>query len=232
MKENIQHLVTVLFDLLPMIWPNPQANLPKIVNMEGLEAINKALSEKKGVLLLFPHFISIYLVGYLLIKAKAFPFSLMYNPPKNPLLKRFFAEKIGQYCNPIFTRKQTRTLIQALKQGKIVLYAPDLEPPRKHAVFAPFFGHLAATYQTTARIAELSGAQIFFIDFCRHESERTYQVSFSQPLVNYPSGNKENDATQINQVIEKSIKEKPSQYLWLYKRFTLSAKGGKTGLYS
>lgn len=229
--QNISHLVTVLMDLLNLVWPARHSPLPSIRAIRGLEHLEAALNRQQGVLLLFPHLISIYLVGYLLIDRLPFSFSLMYNSPKNAVLKTFFDTEIKKHCSPVFTRQETHAMLQYLREGHVIWYAPDLEPKLRHAVFAPFFNRPAATYATTARIAQLSGAVSIPIAFYRDEHTREYDVVFEAPLTDFPSGDPVQDATHLNLTMEKIIRKKPAQYLWLYKRYSRDEQGNKTDYY-
>ncbi|NNM58259.1 MAG: lysophospholipid acyltransferase family protein [Legionellales bacterium] len=221
-------LATTLVEGLNMPWPSKTNIFPQIGRIEGLHYIKQALANQQGVLILFPHFLAVYLVGFLLIPHVEFPFSLMYHPPKNPVLADFFKHNIAKYCSPAFTRKEIRPMIKHLREGNVVWYAPDLEPNKKaHSVFAPFFNIPASTYTTTARIAQLSGAATIPIAFYRRDNEAVYDVCFHPPLANFPSENPIDDAAQVNQVIENIVRVKPEQYLWTYKRFSRNEKGQK-----
>jgi KDO2-lipid IV(A) lauroyltransferase len=228
LKENFALLGALFVEGLNMPWPSKTNIFPAIGNIDGLEYVEQALARKQGVLLLFPHLIAIYLVGCLLIPRVSFPFSLMYNSPKNTVLKRFFDVNIKKYCKDVFTRKDVRPMIQHLREGNLVWYAPDLEPGKKHSIFAPFFNIPAATYTTTARIAQLSNAVTIPIAFYRRENEDVYDVIFHPPLAHFPTGNEIEDATLLNKTVEDIVRVKPAQYLWIYKRFSRRPDGSKT----
>lgn len=220
LQENMRLMGAMLIEWLNMKWPCKHPLIPTIGTITGVEHVEQALAENRGVLLLFPHLIAIYLVGGLLLNKVNFSFGLMYHSPKNAVLKRFFATTIKQYCHTIFTRKDIRPMIQYLRQAKVVWYAPDLEPGKKHRVFAPFFNIPAATYTTTARIIELSGAAAIPIAFYRRDNSDVYDVIFQPPLTNFPEKDEVANATRLNKMTEDIIRVKPAQYLWIYKRFS------------
>lgn len=228
LKENFALMGALLVEGLNMAWPSKTNIFPTIGNISGLEHVEQALARKQGVLLLFSHQMAVYLVGCLLIPKVNFPFSFMYNSPKNAVLKRLFDVHTRKYCKYVFTRKDVRPMIQHLREGNLVWYSPDLEPGKKHSVFAPFFNIPAGTYTTTARIAQLSDAVSIPIAFYRRENEDVYDVIFHPPLTNFPSGNDIEDATLLNKIVEDIIRVKPAQYLWIYKRFSRRPDGSKT----
>lgn len=199
-------------------------------DIRGLAQLEKALQEGHGVLLLFPHLINMYMVGYLLLKKTKLPFSIMYHSPSNPVLKQFFHQRLCHYCEHVFTRKDIKPLIHYLREGKLVWYAPDLDPGRKQAVFVPFLGLEAATHTATARIAKATSAKIFFIGFHR-QADKTFEVEFHPLQADFPTDNKEKDAIIINRTMEKIILKYPEQYLWQYRRFE-TVKEGKSSIYA
>jgi KDO2-lipid IV(A) lauroyltransferase len=230
LRENLRLLTTMLIEGLNMAWPSSTNILPTLGTVTGLEHIEAALNKKQGVLLLFTHQIAVYVVGYLLRQQLQLPFSAMYHQPRNLVLRQLFETHLPKHCEAVFNRSNTKEMINYLREGKLAWYAPDLEPSKKRAVYAPLFGQQAATYGSTARIAHASGAACIFISFYRRENEAVYDVIFHPPLTQFPTDNEINDATTINQQVEAIIRKAPAQYLWIYKRFS-SLKDKPEGLY-
>lgn len=188
-----------------------------ITEIEGLEKLQASVANKKGVLLLFPHFNDVYMVGYCLLKRLNIPFSVMYHSPRHPVLKQLAAARLRRYCKYVFSRKQIRGMITALQAGNLVWYAPDLNPGRKKGVFAPFFGQDIATHTATMRIAALTKADVFFISFQR-ETSKKFKIKFDKPFTDWPTGKDYQDAATLNRYIEQLIRDNPTQYLWVYRR--------------
>lgn len=230
LRENLHLLATMLIEGLNMAWPSSTHILPTLGTVTGLEHIEAAFNKKQGVLLLFTHQIAIYLVGFLLRQQLNFPFSAMYHQPRNLVLRNLFETHLPKHCEAVFNRSNTKEMINYLREGKLAWYAPDLEPSKKRAVYAPLFGQQAATYGSTARIAKASGAACIFISFYRHAHEPVYDVIFHPALTDFPTGNEVSDATVLNQKVEEIIRAAPAQYLWIYKRFS-SLKDKPKGLY-
>ena len=57
-----------------------------------------------------------------------------------------------------------------------------------------------------------------------------YRLTFSEPLENYPSGDKQADMARISQLTEDAIRQDPTQYLWAHRRFK-SRPEGEPSLY-
>lgn len=198
-------------------------------SVTGLEHVQQALDQGHGVMILFPHLMNMYMIGYLLLKKAGIPISLMYHSPRNPVLKKFAHQRLTKYCDKVFRRSDAKAMIEHLRLGNLVWYAPDLDPGRNHAVFVPFFGVTAATHTATARIARATQAKAIPIGFYRHKNKK-FDIKFYPPLDNFPTQDDVQDALTINRAIEPIIREHPEQYLWQYRRFA-TVEPGKVSIY-
>jgi len=215
-------------DAVSLAWiRSPKAFDGMLHSVKGLEYVENTLAQGQGVLLLFPHLTNMYMIGYLLMQKIDIPFSMMYHSPRNPVLKKFAKNRLQKYCDKTFTRKDIKPMLQHLKSGHLVWYAPDLDPGRKSAVFVPFFGVEAATHTATARFVKASNAKAIPIGFYRRK-DKSFDIQFYPPLENFPTGDDEHDALLINQALEPIIKKHPEQYLWQYKRFATTRDGAKS----
>ena len=121
-------------------------------------------------------------------------------------------------------RRDIRQLVRLLKQGEVIWYAPDQDYGRKHAVYAPFFDHPAATITATTRLVRMSGAAVVPCAHYRLPDGR-YEVEFGPALDPFPLGDEEQDAALINRVIEQYVRKAPEQYLWVHRRFKHQPEG-------
>jgi Kdo2-lipid IVA lauroyltransferase/acyltransferase len=87
----------------------------------------------------------------------------------------------------------------------------------KDAVFAPFFGVPASTITATHQLARLTGAAVVPF-FHRRDGDR-YLLRVAEPLADFPSDDPVADSARVNAAIEAMVREAPSQYLWIHKRF-------------
>ena len=195
---------------------NHRIDLDKRLVIKGMEHIERARADGKGVLLLGMHFNSLdvgsRLLGYLM------DFYAVYRPNDNRVIDRLINQGRGNYLKGNVPRSDIRQMIRLLRNGEVLWYAPDQDYGIAHAVFVPFFGIPAATITATSRIARMGKARVIPTAHYRLPGGR-YQIEFGPPLENFPSGDDEADTARINQTIEHYLRKHPEQYLWVHKRF-------------
>jgi len=226
-QDNFESLGMGFMETILATWGSPQKLSSLLHSVTGLDAVQQSLAQKRGVILLFPHLMPMYLVGHLLLLKSQLPFALMYHSPRNPALKKFINSHLQKHCAQVFTRHSFRDMIRYLRHGNLVWYAPDLDMGKRQSVFAPFFGVDAATLITPSRLAKLTHAEIFPIAFYRRHDGKGYDVNIQPALNNFPSDNETHDIHEINRVIEDIVRKQPEQYLWQYKRFNTRPEGEK-----
>lgn len=204
-------------------YTNQRVNMRDRLIVEGLDNLIEA-QQHGGVLLLGMHFNTIDAGCRLLGEGAQVPFSVVYRPNNNPILNWFIGWGRGRYVEHYIDRKDMRGLIRHLRAGKTVWYAPDQDYGRQHSVFASFFGVPTATINTTTRIAQMGKATVIPTSHFRL-SKGQYKICFGKPLENFPSGDDIQDATTVNQTIEKEVLKAPEQYLWVHRRFKTRPEG-------
>ncbi len=197
-------------------------NLTRRLEIEGLEHLQKARQEGRGVLLLGMHFTSLEVAGYLLSTISSY--GAVYRRNDNPLLDLIIRRGRGRHVSHYIDRADLRGLVHCLRNGETIWYAPDQDYGRKHSVYAPFFGVPAATITATARIARLSRSPVIPMAYYRLPHGR-YRLVFEPALTEFPSGDKQEDAARVNRIIEQAVQRAPEQYLWAHRRFKRQPEG-------
>lgn len=203
-------------------WSGRIADLENRIDISGLNHLQAAFSRGKGVMLLGMHFSTLDLCGAAL--AQKIPFDVMYRRNKDVLLEAVMRAGRTRNFPSAIERSDVRSVIKALKAGRVVWYGPDQDYGRKHSVFAPFFGINTASIKATARIAAITGAAVIVFQHRRTEDNR-YVITLSEPLVNFPSGQEVADAARVNQLVEDAVRQAPAQYWWLHRRFKTRPEG-------
>lgn len=193
------------------------------VTVVGLEHLQKAKAQGRGVLLLCAHFSTLELGGCLTNMVS--PMDVTYRPNKNPLFQAAMLKGRRRHFRRVLEREDVRGAMRSLKEGRTLWYAPDQDYGRRHSVFVPFFGNEAATITATSRFARFNNSAVLFYRHFRNADNSGYHLEFSSELENFPSDDEVADARRINTLVEEAIRKQPDQYLWLHKRFKTQAAG-------
>lgn len=196
------------------------ANIP--VEIEGLEHLEAARVAKRGVLLVGAHFSHLELCARLV--SQRLRIAGMYREHEDAAFEWAIKSARLRYASAMFTKDQLRQTVRWLKAGGTIWYAPDQDMRGKDAVFAPFFGVQASTITATHHLARLSGAEVIPF-FHRRLDGGGYAIRLEPPLTDFPSGDAIGDTARINSCIERMVREAPTQYLWMHKRFKTRPPG-------
>jgi KDO2-lipid IV(A) lauroyltransferase len=195
----------------------------RLGHIQGLEHIQAAQAQGKGVLLLSGHFCSLDFAGRLLVLQH--PACFTYQELRNPLSNHILINARKKITPCIIHRHDIRGFIKALKAGKVVWYAPDQSQARRNSVFAPFFGIQSNTLTATTKLAKITGAAVLPFGIKRLPDARGYALTIQPPLENFPGENETADATRFNALLEAQVRENPEQYLWTHRRFKKRPEG-------
>lgn len=207
-----------------LAWWGSERRMHKLLQrVDGLEHLQQALAQQRGVILLSAHLTCLEIGGRLLALHQ--PFAVLYKRTRNPLIEAVVQHSRETHFQRAIPHHDMRAMVKALKQNLICWYAPDQDFGAQHSVFAPFMGIAAATLVATSRLARMSGAAVVPFFPRRLADGSGYALSILPPLTQFPSGDDVADATRINRIIEQQIHNAPDQYLWVHKRFKTRPPG-------
>ncbi|MFC5593318.1 LpxL/LpxP family Kdo(2)-lipid IV(A) lauroyl/palmitoleoyl acyltransferase [Lysobacter niastensis] len=203
-----------LFEFARAWWGSVEP-MRRTVRIEGLEHIEPIRAQGRGVLLVSGHFMTLEMCGRLM--CDHLPLAGMYRRHRNPVME--WAVKRGRlrYASAMFTNEDIRAAMRHLKQGGLLWYAPDQDMRGKDTVFAPFFGVPAATITATHQFARLSGCAV--MPFFHRREGGDYVLRLGAALPDFPSTDATADSARVNSAIEAMVREAPTQYLWIHRRF-------------
>jgi Kdo2-lipid IVA lauroyltransferase/acyltransferase len=204
-------------------WLRGVDHLADCYEIRGLEHIEQARSEGRGVLLIGAHFPTLDLAGAL--ATRHMQMDVVYRRSSNPVFDWLQRRGRERHFSRIYSKTQTRDIIRGLRAGRTIWYAQDQNFSRRLAVFAPFFGIQAATIRGTSRLVAMTGARAVFCSHFRLDGGRHYVIDFSPALEDFPGIDEAADAARINRLIEAALQAHPEQYLWLHRRFKTRPEG-------
>lgn len=204
-------------------WMGSDAAIARIpMHIEGLEHLEHARAQGKGVLLVGGHFSHLELCARLV--SQRIRIAGMYRRMDSEVFEWAVLRARLDYADAMFDKDDLRGTVRYLKRGGTMWYAPDQDMRSKDSVFVPFFGVPAATITATHHLARLSGALVIPF-FHRREPGGGYVIRLAPPLEDFPSRDVTADTARVNRVIEQMAREAPAQYLWVHKRFKTRPEG-------
>lgn len=149
-------------------------------------------------------------------------------PARNPLVDWLMQRGRQRFQGIVYTRDQgLRAIVSALRNGAFLYLLPDEDLGERNTTFAPFYGIQAATLTTLSRLAQITDA-VVVPSYTRYvPGTGRYEQVMLPALTEFPSGDLQQDAARMNQVIEQLIDLAPEQYMWTMRRFRTRPDGGQ-----
>lgn len=207
-----------------MAWFWSDARVKRWFDVSGLNHLKMAQQNKKGVLVIGVHFMSLELGGRAMGICQ--PMMAMYRPHNNKAME--FVQTWGRMRSnkAMLDRKDLRGMVHALKKGEAVWFAPDQDYGPRGSVFAPLFAvDQAATTSGTYMLARLAKPALVTVVLMRKDKGKGYDLVIQPALQDYPIDDEMAAAAYMNRVVEKEIMRAPDQYLWLHRRFKTRPTG-------
>jgi Kdo2-lipid IVA lauroyltransferase/acyltransferase len=216
LKQCIAETGRGALEMIPVWFRPPQKVALLIKRFTGLEEIVALHKARKGVILLTPH-LGCFEAGASHL-ARHVPLTVLYKKPKMLWLERLIAagRAQGQERLAPADLRGVRALIRALRNGEAAGILPDQAPGAGEGVWAEFFGRPAYTMSLVGRLIEATGA-VVYIAFCRRLPRgEGYEVELTRVEEDLRG---EAGILAMNQVIERTVRRCPAQYLWSYNRY-------------
>lgn len=200
-----------------MAWWWPKWRLRRLATVDGLEHLQRL--QGQGVILLAMHFTTLEIGAGLLGEQLAI--DGMYRRHKNPVFD--YVQRRGRERHNdtgiAIAREDVRGMVERLREGHAIWFAPDQDYGIRHGVFAPFFGVPAATLTTTSKLARYGRAAVVPFTQTRLPRGGGYRLQIHPPLEGFPGPDPALDAVRLNALVEAQVRRQPAQYLWLHRRF-------------
>ncbi|WP_266183867.1 LpxL/LpxP family Kdo(2)-lipid IV(A) lauroyl/palmitoleoyl acyltransferase [Dyella humicola] len=205
-------------------WMGSERAIARVpVTIEGLEQLEAARAQGKGVLLVGGHFSHLELCARLV--SQRIRISGMYRKMDSRVFEWAVLRARLDYAEAMFDKDDIRGTVKHLRNGGTLWYAPDQDMRSKDNAFVPFFGVPAATITATHHLARMSGAAVIPFYHRRLPGNAGYVLRLGAPLEQFPSADALDDTARINVCIEAMVRAAPEQYLWVHKRFKTRPEG-------
>lgn len=200
-----------------------EAGPGKRIEIDGLENAQAAIARGKGVM-----FISGHLANWetmpIVAQHLGYEGAIVYRPPNNPFVDRFISRQravLGPKEQISKGAQGTRRIFTLLRRGKSIFMLVDQKT--YEGVPAPFFGRDALTTSAPAALALKLGSALLPTS-CMRSGGANFRVKIRPAIDFEPSGDFDKDVLaltrKINEAMEAIVRESPSQWLWIHRRWT------------
>lgn len=208
------------------VYSNPLERFLLKIDIKGRENLDVALARGKGVIALGAHLGPFTLVGTRLTM-EGYSFNLIINEGSFPKMwKKLngFQQRLGQNTIPLKpVTSSLKKSLNCLRRNEILYLIAD-EQQRRGGVPVPFFGQTAYTASGPAILSLKTGAPILPMFILREEGIRR-ELVIGQPIEIERTFDMEKDIRRLTAkftlAIEKVVRQHPSQWSWLNRRWKL-----------
>lgn len=221
LRRHYRELTSALLCYSILLHASPR-RIKQLVQQEGLEHFQKAQSEGP-VILLAPHFLSIDAGG--ICHTIDHGGASMYSAQRVGAFDRILLNARSRFNHPqlIARHEGIRSCVRALKNGLCFYYLPDQDLGPRESIFVPFFGIPTATVPALSRLAQMGKARV--VPMVTEMTADGFVTRYYPVWDDFPSDQLEADTCRMNTFIEERIREMPSQYYWLHRRFKTRPEG-------
>ena len=206
------------------IWWASRKTLEHRIIIKDREHIEASLKKVRSVIVMTSH--SVVLEMAVTAITMNYPVSGPFKVLKNPLINWLVAKGRTRFGTVIYSRDAgLRPIIKDVQAGQLMFYLPDEDLGKERSIFVPMFNVKKATVPVLGRLAKSCRADVLPCISCYDEKQKKYLVHVLPAMKDFPRGNDEQDATQMNQAIEDTVRICPMQYFWTLRLFRTRPDG-------
>ena len=200
----------------------PPAKAEELVDVEGWERFEAAFAEGKGAIIATAHFGNFELLGSFFAR-KGQPITAITKKLSRNFLNAFWLDQRKRAgLREVPDSGSIREILAVLRAKEILAIMIDQNMIPRRAVFAPFFGHLAATTPGPAVFAERTDAPVFLVLMHRLPRGR-HRVSIEGPIPFARTGDRAADVlaftARLNAEFERHVRAEPELWYWVHRRW-------------
>jgi KDO2-lipid IV(A) lauroyltransferase len=228
---SMQHFVMVAVEVLltprlvtPWTWA-------RYVRLTDIGEAARLLLDRRGCIMLTPHYGSFELLGYTLAMV-GFPITALMRPFDNEYLNRYLLDRrVRSGLELLYKKGAMQRAPQVLQEGRALCFIADQDAGRK-GLFVDFFGRPASTYKSIGLLAMEARVPII-VGFARRIG-RGFRYEIRAHRIIRPQEWQDRDdelrwiTQEFSTAMEQAIREAPEQYLWIHRRWKSRPKGERT----
>ena len=214
------HFAGLIFEFMKQSRRRPE-QLEKMITIETPEAVEKYLSDERGIILVAAHFGN-WELGIARLATGWKPASVVQKRQRNRKIDDRMARVRKQWnMEIIYSRGAVNRARQALRQNRIVGMLADQDAGRR-GIFVPFLNRLASTPGGAAALHLRSGVPIVFA-YTIQEGNFKYRLGIVPIAYNGECRPTRENVTRITaeftKILESFVRKYPEQYFWMHRRW-------------
>ena len=221
-KRSFEHMAMLAIDVLFTPRLAKRQGWRNYSRYKNAEQAKWLMQEGKGFLMVAAHYGNFEIMGYLL-GLFGFDIYSIARPLDNKYISRYLygvRERVGQKI--IDKKGAARLMGKITSEGATLCFIADQDAGRK-GVFVDFFGRKASTYKSIGLLAITNNIPIG-VAYSRRVGNRFYfEIGINRIIFPHEWAEKDDPLTWITaeytKAIEDFIREDPSQYWWLHRRW-------------
>ena len=204
----------------------------RLVVYEGVEHLEAAAAEGRGVLVFSGHFGHWELIA-LLQHRLGVPMTMVVSPLVNRRWDRFITRLRSAPGNQVLSKRNAaRPILKALREARAIAILIDQNVRGEGGLFIDFFGRPASTTPALATLAFRSGAPIVPV-FSWFRPDGRLHVSYRAPIRATRRGSIEDDVLDLmrtcTRLLEEEIRQRPGSWLWMHDRWRTRPRAAAAG---
>lgn len=223
LRRFYRHLGTLIVEFLRAPYlSQEQAEALVEVDEEALAAFERELAKGRGAIVATAHFGNFELLGSFFARRGVPLTAITKALPRNVLNSFWLDQRKRAGLRELPDSGSIRDILQVLRRGEVLAIMIDQNMIPRRAVFAPFFGKLAATTPAPAVFAERTDAPVYLVLLHRLPKGR-HRVSIEGPFPYERGGDPAADRLaftgRLNAALEAAIRREPELWYWVHRRW-------------
>jgi KDO2-lipid IV(A) lauroyltransferase len=221
-QRSFEHLAMLVIDMLFTPRLVKKYNWRKFSRYKNVEKTKWLMQEGKGLLMVTAHYSNFEIMGYLM---GLFGFNIysIARPLDNKLISKHLYSVRQRAGQKIIDKKGAAKLMDKLtSNGAALGFIADQDAGRK-GVFVDFFGRKASTYKSIGLLAITNNLPIVVGYSRRLENHFYFEIGVNRII--FPEEWSDRDdplkwvTAEYTKAIEEFIRQDPTQYWWLHRRW-------------
>lgn len=232
-RRSFEQIVMLIVDIFFTSRLVKRDNWQKYSSYKNIERVKWIMQGGQGVLLLAAHYGNFEIMGYM-IGLFGFNIYSIARPIDNPFMNKYLLSLRKHTGQKIIDKKgATDKMEEIVKEHASIGFIADQDAGRK-GVFVDFFGRKASTYKSIGLLAMQYNMPIAVASSRRVGNKFFFEVEINRIIFPEEWADKDDPLTWITQEYVKAtedfIRQDPSQYWWLHRRWKHQPKVRKKKL--